>query len=151
MAVRIRVATLADAADLVRDIRPADLAEIRAGIADGAGTQEILAAVEESIAASSEAYTVEDDTGILAVYGTVDHGYAAGVWMLGTNGLRRYRRALLRFPRLYIQNLLRTYDMLFNYVHSENKDSIRWLQALGFTVFPQAGRWPFRRFEMTRS
>ena len=150
MGISIRIAVPQDAEALVSDIREADLAEIRASVPAFVSTVD---AVRESIQLSTVAYTAEADGEILAVYGIVDHGGGtASPWMLGTIHLKRHRRALLRLPRRYVKNLMKTYSLLVNHVHSENTASIRWLQALGFQVFPEGdgARRRFRRFEMRR-
>ena len=60
------------------------------------------------------------------------------VWMLGTDEAMKHRRLFLELSPPVIREMLDLYPYLFNYVHSENKQSIRWLSWLGFTIEPPA-------------
>lgn len=53
-------------------------------------------------------------------------------WMVGTNAIHRHQVALVRDAKRYVAEMQSHYDMLVNFVHSENTSSIRWLSALGF-------------------
>ena len=58
----------------------------------------------------------------------------AGVpWMLGTDDLFSHPRQLLEWGRVAVDEMMRSVDVLQNYVHAENTKSIRWLKRLGFS------------------
>jgi hypothetical protein len=75
---------------------------------------------------------------------TDEHGVPAGIcgcngqtiWMLGTEELtstREHRRLLLVEGRKWVEELLaEAGGPLHNYCLADNKESIRWLKALGF-------------------
>ena len=46
---------------------------------------------------------------------------------------KKYRIQLIRQGREWVDNLLTTYNMLYNYVYAENTSAIKWLKTLGFT------------------
>lgn len=79
----------------------------------------------------------------------------AGVpWLLGTNAAMRHRREFLLQSPPVIQQMLDICPRLFNYVHCDNKSSIRWLRWLGFTIEPATpygvGGELFHKFHMQR-
>ena len=58
------------------------------------------------------------------------------IWMVATDELfdnKKYRIQLIRQGRDWVDSLLRTYNILYNYVYAENTSAIKWLKALGFT------------------
>lgn len=56
------------------------------------------------------------------------------LWMLGTNNSLNYKRQFLIRTPMVIDEMLKICPKLFNYVHVENKISIRWLKWLGFNL-----------------
>lgn len=56
------------------------------------------------------------------------------VWMLGSDESMNHRKLFLELSPPVIKEMLDVCPMLFNYVHADNKKSIRWLQWLGFTI-----------------
>jgi DNA phosphorothioation-dependent restriction protein DptG len=73
----------------------------------------------------------------IAMWGvTPDAGKVGRVWMLGTNELvsnRRIRLRFLREVREYLQQLFKTYAVLWNCVDARNTVHVRWIQWMGFT------------------
>ena len=64
---------------------------------------------------------------------------------------RSYRIQLIREGRKWVDSLLKTYEVLYNYVYAENTSAIKWLKALGFTfinLHPEYGHLnkPFYEF-----
>lgn len=58
------------------------------------------------------------------------------IWMVATDELfknKKYRFQLTKQGRDWVDNLLRTYNILYNYVYAENTSAIKWLKTLGFT------------------
>lgn len=58
------------------------------------------------------------------------------IWCVATDGLysnKKYRIQLIRQGRVWVDNLLESYKILYNYVYAENTSAIKWLKALGFT------------------
>ena len=76
------------------------------------------------------------------------------VWMVGTDELtskRSYRVDLIKKGKEEVDKLLKTYNVLYNYVYAENTSAIKWLKALGFTfinLHPEYGHMkkPFYEF-----
>ena len=82
----------------------------------------------------------------MAIAITDEHGVPAGIcgcdpggmiWMLGTEELtstREHRRLLVEEGRKWVEELLaEDRGYLYNWCLADNKTSIRWLEALGFT------------------
>lgn len=78
----------------------------------------------------------------------------ASAWLLSTDGINDvvWNRQDFEMMRGYVQKMAEGYSILENYVHSDNETSIKWLEALGFTVHESAQMGvfnePFRHFEM---
>tara|TARA_R100000655_G_scaffold25399_2_gene52122 strand:- start:456 stop:908 length:453 start_codon:yes stop_codon:yes gene_type:complete len=76
------------------------------------------------------------------------------IWMVGTDELtskRSYRIDLIKKGREWVDSLLKSYNVLYNYVYAENTSAIKWLKALGFTfikLHPEYGhlKKPFYEF-----
>ena len=59
----------------------------------------------------------------------------AGVpWLLGTENALKHKRHFIAQVPAVIDEMLTACPRLFNYVHAENKVSIRWLKRIGFTI-----------------
>jgi RimJ/RimL family protein N-acetyltransferase len=55
-------------------------------------------------------------------------------WLLGTDLSKKVKQAFVTDLKLCLAEMLREYRCLINYVHPQNKQSIRWLQWLGFKI-----------------
>ena len=58
------------------------------------------------------------------------------IWMVCTDELfsnKKYRIQLIRKGRKWVDKLLQSYKVLYNFVYAENHTAIKWLKALGFT------------------
>ena len=58
------------------------------------------------------------------------------IWCIATDDLydnKKYRIQLIRQGRDWVDNLLGSYKILYNYVYAENTSAIKWLKSLGFT------------------
>tara|TARA_B100000123_G_scaffold267248_1_gene240392 strand:+ start:135 stop:587 length:453 start_codon:yes stop_codon:yes gene_type:complete len=58
------------------------------------------------------------------------------IWCVATDDLydnKKYRIQLIRQGRDWVDNLLGSYKILYNYVYAENTSAIKWLKSLGFT------------------
>ena len=58
------------------------------------------------------------------------------IWMVATDKLfenKKYKIQLIRKGRKWVDNLLKNYKILYNFVYAENDSAIKWLKALGFT------------------
>jgi hypothetical protein len=143
--------TEADIDELVRCMRPQDVAECHA-----AGHTDLHAVIRDGVARSTWCHAVRIDGKLLAIFGVAPLGTVLdprGVpWLLGTPELPRCRRALGRHAPAYIASMLASYPHLLNHVHAENTVAVRWLRRMGFTLHaatphPVTGA-PFQLFEM---
>lgn len=55
-------------------------------------------------------------------------------WLLGTENALKYSREYFKLSPPVIKEMLDICPRLFNYVHAENKMSIKWLRWLGFNI-----------------
>jgi len=132
------------------NMREADIAEIWAS-----HRSKPLDAVTRG-AKNSELCAVARIGGIpCAIIGLVANDVLTGTgtpWMLGTDYLMKHQSALLRESPAIIKQMLNVCVVLYNYVHIDNKSSIRWLKWLGFNLKPAekygVGGELFYKFEM---
>lgn len=114
------------------DMRDADKVEIWAS-----DRQTPLSALTMGVSMSDYSTAVVIDDTPCAVMGLSIRCPLTGSgvpWLLGANAIMRYKREiLLQSPRV-IDQMLTICPRLFNFVHCENKASIRWLRWLGFTI-----------------
>jgi len=67
-----------------------------------------------------------------------------GIWLLGTTGLLRHRRAFVRHcNRAALAPMLDQYHTLVNFVDARYTEAVRWVRWLGFTVLPAIPYGPF--------
>lgn len=75
-------------------------------------------------------------------------------WLLSTNEALKHKREFLTNTSSVILSMLDITPKLFNYVHAENKLSIRWLKWMGFTVDEPIesplSKELFHKFHMTK-
>ena len=109
-------------------------------------------AIDYSYAHSEICDGIEGDDGMpIGLCGVCSDGT---IWMVGTDELtskRSYRIDLIKKGREWVDSLLKTYNVLYNYVYAENTSAIKWLKALGFTfikLHPEYGhlKKPFYEF-----
>ena len=114
------------------NMRDADRIEVEAS--DG---WKPLEALHKSLGASHLS-TVACVQGVpCVVFGLVIHDIMAGTgspWMLGTDGALKHRRQFLTETPQVIEEMLRKCVKLVNHVHVKNRESVRWLRWLGFTL-----------------
>ena len=71
-------------------------------------------------------------------------------WMLSTGKLYDYYIKFLRQSRQWVLDANDQRNVLFNYVHAENKNAIKWLGILGFSFIRKlnygVGNAPFYEF-----
>ncbi len=114
-------------------MRRADRLELRAS-----RRRPRLVLLEESLAASSEAWVVTENGVPFLVWGLVKTGGILGIrgvpWLIATDRLVPYSLKFLRRCRPWVEHLKRDVFYLENYVHSENELSIFWLKWCGFKI-----------------
>lgn len=144
----VRDAQADDAEWLACGLRERDRQEVLA--ANGPG---VLAALYGAIEASKGMCWAAEGERPVMVLGCAPVVPGVGSpWLLGTDEVAEYPRALTRIAKRHIAIMRATYPVLLNYVDERNADSVGWLRLLGFTVDPPTpygieGR-PFHRFTM---
>ena len=134
MTYTIRAARIRDAEKFAQLLREADKREIIART-----DMDIETALGRSIFESDEAFVASRPDGtLLALYGVGGCGELPRLgipWMVGTDAMLSYRKALIRDARKWIEKKLDTYTILSNHVDSRNTVHINWLKHMGFNVF----------------
>ncbi len=123
-------AEYAHAETLAKRLRLADANEVR--VITG---MDSLTALLMSLSLSSEAYTWLADGEPVAMFGVapiVDAPGTAAPWFLGDERVVRGRKYFLKNSRRFAARWRRQFPLLENYVHPDNKLSIRYLKWCGF-------------------
>ncbi len=74
-----------------------------------------------------------DDDQPMGICGVINDGC---IWMICTDELftnKKYKIQLIRKGREWVDGLLKSYKVLYNFVYAENDSAIKWLKSLGFT------------------
>ena len=144
----ISPATIEQAIDLGPRLRQADVQEVKAACGMDAADA-LFEAVKN--AKRSDAWC--KDGKVIAISGVTDSGVdnATGVvWMLTSDEMEQSPKNFMIDTRGYVQDLLKTYAILFNFVDNRNIKAQRWLKWLGFQLGdPQpfgVDQLPFRPF-----
>lgn len=113
--------------DLATNMRDGDLAEVVAS-----GRSDVFSGVFLSVK-QSIAYAVIDDDKVLAMFGVVPVRFEQGhmIWLLGTHRLERYKKRFVRQSKDILEEWQRDYGVLYNFVHEDNRQTVRWLKWLG--------------------
>ena len=126
---QLRKANLKDLRYVANNLREVD--KIEAFYQSG---QEPLQAVQFTYICSNVNMAIADDNGHpIGLCGVVEGGV---IWMVATDKLfenKKYKIQLIRKGRKWVDNLLKKYKILYNFVYAENHSAIKWLKALGFT------------------
>ena len=70
-----------------------------------------------------------------AVFGLVVNGLLTSTgcpWLLGTDDIDLCKKDFIKHTRTGVQEMLSICSRLENYVHVDNRKSVRWLKAMGF-------------------
>ena len=118
---------------LAEDMRAADRAEVWAS-GHYPPSEAVLGGWERSDYSS---VAVDEDGVPLVVLGLGTRDLLSGigvVWLLGTDEALKYRREFIKQANPLLNELLDICPLLYNLAPGKNKNSIRWLKRLGFTV-----------------
>ena len=142
--VSVVKATEEDAHLLAPKLRDEDLVEV---IAQGHQPLEaLLNAFNPDVTKNSEVWSiVEIEDGkenVIGMFGSCDAPYDYlpnyGIaWMLSSPELEEYNKSFLRYCRKWVDTLQERYEVLYNLIHCQNSQGMRWLQWCGFEVKTQ--------------
>lgn len=140
MAIFLRRAARRDCEALLRNIRPADEAELVASEGDAA-----LAVLKGWLASPSYCWTGFDEYGrVLGVFGVyVEDWYWACPWLVGTRALDFHRREFAGLSFRLFPRVRERFPNMRNFVDERNRASIAWLSRLGFEMGEAVRRGPY--------
>lgn len=112
-------------------MRPADRREIK--LLSG---QEPKQALTECFEKSDVCRTLLYQDTPLIMYGTSRFDDETGiVWGLGSDEIDKHTMPFLRVSRAEVELLQGDYDLIFNFVHTENTLHLKWVEFVDFDVF----------------
>ena len=130
--IEFRPVTEYDIDHVAINMRQADINEVWAS-----SRATPLEALQRSVALSEFACSVYINGEPQVILGLVKCGILSrkGVpWLLGTEHALKHRREFLKQAPIVIEEMLTICSYLFNHVHVENRESVRWLKWLGFEL-----------------
>ncbi len=111
-------------------LRKSDYDELKACSADSPEEQ-----LRDSWETSDMIWTIWVGDTVAGVFGCAGHEGRFGVpWMLGSDLTKKVRKVFIVDAKNYVEIMLDKYKRLVNFVHVDNKQSIRWLKWIGYTV-----------------
>lgn len=90
-----------------------------------------------SIQSSQVAFSILLDGEPIGIFGVADYSVvnrSGVIWFLGTDRIKEIGYLFVKYTRPFIKIFLSRWDRLMNQVHSENKESLRWLKLSGFKI-----------------
>lgn len=114
-------------------------------------------ALIQSLQSSTDVRTGMVDGQVICIFGVAPVSVLCGQampWMVGSTLLDKYARIFLKHDKSIVDDWLKTYPHLFNYVDERNGKAKLWLKRLGFILSeaePKGKeRLPFHYFERKR-
>jgi len=117
---------------IARDMRQADINEIW----EARRQTPIKALIDGWDRSDFSAVVVVDDEPCVML-GLVVSDILSGMgvtWLLGTDTALKHKRQFVKLVPQVMNEMLNRCSKLYNWVHSENYESIRWLKRIGFTI-----------------
>lgn len=151
-AIRMRQATLSDAAEMAPHMRRADADEVFAS-----GGYSPQAALEDAILMSGgNAWTVRLDGEIMGIWGVVVKSVLTGEvipWLLTSSVVDRHPKTFYKICKNAVWALRHMYDSMENRIDARHEMAIRWAKRLGFRVEPRPSAFgafgaPFFKIEL---
>jgi hypothetical protein len=118
---------------IAANLRPADLAEVRATVGDGDPFWPLFESWEKSTAS----WLIVDETGLpIGVFGVAPHvAMKVGIaWLLGTPDIEAAALSVARQTRRYVREMQDIYPILWANVDARNELSTNWLFWAGFNM-----------------
>lgn len=102
-----------------------------------------LGALVSSVKHSKEANTIIGDDGqVIGMFGYCEYDKNNAIpWLLASDDLPKIVFRFLPESKKWVNGVSREYKCLYNYVHFENKASLRWLKWLGFKLNRKLDNW----------
>jgi len=125
--IKINRLTDDDIKNILPNIRPDDVAECE--LMAGKSIDDILIGAEHT----TESYAASIHRRVIALFGINIHQGQTLAWMVGTDDLMasRYRKSVVSITKTYVRYFIGKYGILTNFVCTQNKKAVRFLQHMG--------------------
>lgn len=149
--VQIRMATREDARRIAKNLREADLAEMKAVLGDVEDPADSLVYGVDQSVYPLVALLGDEPVSLMGVIRDPINDHVGCVWMMGTDQITQNKKTFLRFSRPCLSTLFETFDLLWCCMDKRNTVHARWVKWLGFSLLrevPSYGeeRRPFLEF-----
>lgn len=130
MNLNITKAEKCDAESLCKELRDIDKLEIKS--MGGTPREALLSSLDDMT------FTAKDKSGrVVCMFGSLRSDYIEEwgiVWMLGSPLVDKYKKDIIQLTKKFVNKITSPYKKVYNYIHQDNKKSIRWLKWCGFKV-----------------
>lgn len=127
----IKATTLEHCVDVSLNMREADVREVFAS----SGTNPLTTLLRARRLSQEHCYTVFLEDTPVGIFGVSRLNENIGVpWLLGTDELTSDKIEFYKKSKELLSTFMDDFKVLINYVDQRNTKSIKWLQALGFTL-----------------
>ncbi|WAW10002.1 hypothetical protein NB640_12405 [Oxalobacter vibrioformis] len=93
---------------------------------------DILLTLQESVESSEVALVAVKDGEPITIFGISRVPEGGVIWMVGTDEMYAHKRLIYLIGKTWSMSMLPHYGYLFNYVHLENRVTLRWLERIGY-------------------
>ena len=113
---------------------------------------EPLRALQQAFKVSSECNTIiHEDGSNVGMFGLAGNDVFGSPWLVGSDKLLETKRVMLPVSAKWVEEMNDLHPLMLNYVHAENKVSMKWLKSLGFQFINLVkeygvGKQPFYQF-----
>ena len=145
--IKVRFPTEEDAITLAENLRESDANELKA-VTDLTHLSAIRTSISNSDPELLWSFYADDD--LLCIAGCTRTG---NPWLLATPTLNKHLKSLTQSAKTGVRMMLKTYPMLTNMIDVRQTMTIRWLEAIGFTMMDTLELkqgFPLLRFQKVR-
>lgn len=147
----VRMATRQDAREIAKDLREADLAEMRAVLGDVEDPADPLIYGVDNSVYPMVGLINGKPASIFGVIRDPINAHIGCIWMMGTDDIVAHKKTFLEHSKPCLATLFDSFQLLWCCMDKRNKVHARWVKWLGFTLLreiPSFGeqRRPFLEF-----
>ena len=107
-----------------------------------------LEALLMSFETSYDCKTIVRDKQVMGMFGCSRMDDISGIpWLLSDGNFTGFRKKFLREGKSWVDGIQNQHQILFNYVHDQNFNAIKWLKFLGFRFCREIPNYGFGKYD----
>ena len=137
----IKVSSLKDAKELSKNLREADIKEIKAN-----ANSNPYHALYTGVKFSHLPLTVMNDDRVVMIMGVIPQGKNLGmIWLLSSPEIKNISIAFLRNCKGVLDLYHKSFPVLYNYIDARNTVHLNWLKWLGFNFIKEHEKFGYEK------